>query len=199
MTPEAIWLTGSVLGFALTLFAVLEARKDAIAVRVLNGDVVGIAVRGAYFQERARLLVQFVFLAVGLIAVADPRDAPMTPTVALLLTVPVILAVNTVRSLIDRRAVRSRGAKKAMAERDHRMDRLEDQGSTIEAKLDANTALTQQASDNANAAYEVANNVNERISAQDVVIIEQGANAAADRLIGADTNETAHRIDERVP
>lgn len=79
---------------------------------------------------------------------------------------------------------------------DATLNRIEDR---LVAKIDANTRLTQRASDSADKAYDAANSVNEKIAAHGDTLVSQGEAMAADREVGKDTNETAHRIDERVP
>lgn len=76
----------------------------------------------------------------------------------------------------------------------------------IAVALAENTALTQQASDKADRAHDSASRADDSASAvretlrdQNETLLAQGEQAAEDRLVGADTNETAHRIDERIP
>ena len=200
MSPvELFWVSVNVLGLSLTLWALMDAQRNVTAVRSMNGAIVGVAARGNLFREQIRLAIQLVFLAVGLFAAADPRQTPLTVPVGLLLSVPVLLVTNTVSELRDRRIIAGKSVAAISLERDRRMERLEDQGAQLSADIAENTRITQQASDNADAAYREANNVNEKIADHGATLVLQGESAAADRLVGQDTNDTAHRIDERVP
>jgi hypothetical protein len=63
----------------------------------------------------------------------------------------------------------------------------------LEAKLDANTAISQEASDHADAAYHEANSVNSKIAAAETAILAQNDDRSADR---AEAKITAGQVDD---
>ena len=196
---ELFWISVNVVGLSLTVWALRDAQSNVAAVRSMNGAIVGVAARGNLFREWIRLAIQMAFLAVGILSATDGRETQFTLVVALLLSVPIMLVTNTLSEMRDRRIIGTKSTAAIAHERDRRMERIEDQGVQLSADIAENTRITQQASDNADAAYREANNVNEKIADHGATLVTQGENAAADRVVGRDTNATAHRIDERVP
>lgn len=189
---EAVWLSVTLAGFVLTLFALWDAWVARGVVKRLNGHAREIAAAANVRREAIRLVVQTLFLIVVIPGLFSDRPLVLSISVAALIAVPVVLLANSVVDTVDRRRLIG------VIETAMRLDSERSLG-RIEAAIAENTELTQLAADHADAAYKVANNVNQKIASQGEAIIEQGEHAAADRLIGADTNETAHRIDERIP
>lgn len=196
---ELFWISVNVVGLSLTVWALRDAQRNVVAVRSLNGAIVGVAARGNLFREQLRFVIQTLFLAVGILSATDGREATLTLPAALLLMVPVLIVVNTLSEMRDRHIIVRKSDAAISAERDRRMDRLEAQGHRIEVGIAANTVISQGARDDAREAATAANSVNEKIADHGATLVEQGTAQAEDRKVGRDTNETAHRIDERVP
>lgn len=197
MTAETVLVVVNAVGIGLTLWAERSAAADAASVRALNGHIVGIVVRGNLLRERVRLVSQVVLLGVGVSFMTGPPPHP--PRIWGLLVVSMLALGNTLIEARDRQRIGRQGRAEIAAERDRRMDRIEDRGAQLSADIAENTRLTQEASDNATAAYHEANSLNVKIASHGAVLVSQGEDAAADRLVSADTNEVAHRIDDRVP
>lgn len=154
MTPiELFWISVNVLGLSLTLWALLDAQRNVNAVRSMNGAIVGVAARGNLFREQIRLVIQVIFVVIGLLAATDARATTLTLPVLLLMAVPVLLVISSLSEARDRRLIGTKSTASVVAERDRRMDRLEYRGQELSAKIDENTRITQQASDNAAAAF----------------------------------------------
>lgn len=75
-----------------------------------------------------------------------------------------------------------------------RMDAMEGRLTDL---IDANTAISQQASDHADKAYQEANSVNDKIADQGAIIITQGDQIAIDGEVGRDTNVKVTEIRDR--
>lgn len=197
MNAESALIVVNAIGIGLTLWAERSAAADAASVRALNGHIVGIVVRGNLLRERFRLASQIVLLGIGLSFLTGPPSWP--PRMLGVLIVSCLAVGSTLTEFRGRQKVGRYARAEIAAERDRRMDRLEDQGAQLSADIAENTRLTQEASDNATAAYSAANSLNVKIAGHGAALVSQGDAAAADRLVSADTNETAHRIDARVP
>jgi len=100
---EAVWLTASGLGFLLTAYALFDAFGQREIVRRLNGRAAELAAATNVRREFIRLAVQALLLFVVLPGLFSDRETPLTPIVAALIAVPVLLLVNTIVDLRDRR------------------------------------------------------------------------------------------------
>lgn len=189
---ELLWLALSVVATTVTVAALLDARADVRAVRELNGAVRGIVVRGTFRRECVRLGIQAALFALVFPSLFTDREATLTPGLPIIFAIPVLMLVNTALDQRDRVRISKKIAKDVDVLRSLQMDRLE-------TDLAENTRITQEASDNATAAFEAANHINEKIASQGAKLVEQGERAVADHEVGRDTNATAHRIDERTP
>ncbi len=195
---EAVWIALTLTTAVLTVLALRDAHQRWNALRKYNGSARGIVARANIFEERVRLYVQVVLFVLGVPSLFRPGDVALTPFVVLFLTIAIALFLNTIHARTTRQRLDDVTEADLAHERDIlRMEkrlnvRADDRSAVLIAKVEENTEISREA-------YHEANSVNEKIASQGAVIVEQGEHAAADRLTSRDTNETAHRIDERVP
>ena len=176
---EAIWILVNTVTFALTLSSFVDARADREAVRLLNGHARELAATGLVRREGFRLAVQLLLLAIAVPGVFVDREIALSPVVAALMAIALILLASSYFDARDRKAMTVLVAAELLVEATTRFDRLE-------AQLAQNTEISQQASEHADAAYKEANDVNRKIASQGAVIIEQGEDAQRVRAAEAE-------------
>jgi len=164
---EAIWITLNLVTLILAISALIDARADAKAVRLLNGRAREVAADGIVRREIYRVLVQVLLLAIAIPTVFRPGNIEPSPSVVFLMTIPVLLLLSSVFDARDRKTMTVLVAADLLVEHSDRFDELE--------------ALIRQASDHASAAYKEANSVNLKIARQDAQIIEQNEEHSLDR------------------
>lgn len=102
---EAVWLALTLIGAAVTLWALVDAVQDRHAVRQLNGDVRGIIARGNVRRESVRFLIQGIFLGLAVPQMFVDREIELTPFLAGLMALPALMLLNTGSDYYDRRRV----------------------------------------------------------------------------------------------
>ena len=122
---ELFWLSVNSLTFAVTLWALIDARKDLAAVRALNGHIRGIIARGNVRREWVRLGVQALLLGIAVPGLFSDRETAITPVLAMFLCVPVLLLANTLLDHRDRGRVADRLAKDIETARTAQIGRIE--------------------------------------------------------------------------
>lgn len=171
---EFTWITINLVTFILTLVALVEARADQAAVRLLNGRARELAATGIVRREKVRLYVQFIFLAIAtpsLFTEAPERTPVQYAIIVLLMSGALALLWNTVKDRQDRQVMTVLLAADVLNTRESSLER-------IEAKLDNNTAVTQEASQHAQEAYTEANHVNIKIADLNEALLAQGVDRA---------------------
>lgn len=167
---EFAWITINLITFVLTVVAIADAKANQAAVKLLNGYARELAAAGALRREWVRLFVQFVFLGIAvpsMFTVNPERTPAQYIAIGLLMAAALVLLLNTVKDRRDREKMTVLVAADVLHERESFLSR-------IEAKLDENTLISQAASEHADAAYQVANNVNEKIARQGEALVAQG-------------------------
>lgn len=99
---ELFWIVTNAAAAALTIPALADARRDAAAVKALNGHALGIIARGNVRREWVRLAMQLVLLAIAIPAAQRPGDIALTPALVLFLSLPVLVLLNTISEARDR-------------------------------------------------------------------------------------------------
>lgn len=102
---EAVWLLLTISGSVITLWALLDARRDRDAIAHLNGDVRSIAVKGNVRREWVRFLIQVVLMSLVLPSLFSDAEVRLTWFTAALMSLPALQLVNTGSDYIDRRRI----------------------------------------------------------------------------------------------
>jgi hypothetical protein len=100
---EAVWVLVNVTALILTLRAYVDARADREAVRVLNGPARELVATG--FVRHAGLLViaHVLLLSVVVPGLFIDRPVVLSPIVAALMAVPIVLLTSSAFDYRDRR------------------------------------------------------------------------------------------------
>lgn len=185
---EALWILLNLVTFLLTAFAFLDARADQETVRLLNGRARELAAAGLVRREGLRVAVQALLLFVALPGLFVDREVVLSPAVAALMVVPAILLTSSLFDGRDRKRMALIATADILEERTSSLER-------IEAKLDANTKISREASEHADKAYHEANSVNEKIAAQGAVMVKEQEAGQADRTrIEGTVDDTHERV-----
>jgi len=102
---EGIWLAVNLTALVLTAKAYLDARADRQVIRETNGPVRELVAAG--FVRHAGLLViaHLLLLTVVVPGLSVDRAVVLTPTVAALVAVPIVLLTSSVLDARDRRRI----------------------------------------------------------------------------------------------
>jgi len=185
---EAVWLVASALGFIVTAYALADALSQRAIVQKLNDRAAELAAANNVRREALRLLVQALLLIAVLPRLFDDRETPLTITVAALIAVPIVLLVDSLLALRDRRRLVGVVLEEIQTEQQQASQRIEDSMARIEHDLADNTARTIDAGAKADAAYVVANDVNTKLT--DVT--------EAATIVSGELRETVHDTGEKV-
>jgi hypothetical protein len=159
---EALWVILNLVTAALTLSALVDARADRSAVRLLNGHARDLAANGIVRREAIRLVVQVLLLAIAVPGLFSDAPRPLTPGLVMLMAIPILLLLSSFFDARDRKALTVLVAADLLATRATK-------DAEIIAALHENTRISQKASDQAEAAYQEANHVNEKLAAMSQV------------------------------
>lgn len=102
---EAVWLTFTLAGAAITWWALRDALQDLDAIQHLNGDIRSINARGNVRRETVRFFLQAVYLGLAIPALFSTAEIRLTPFLAGLMSLPALQLVNTASDYIDRRRI----------------------------------------------------------------------------------------------
>jgi hypothetical protein len=102
---EAFWLITLGVACLISTAALADAIADRRAIKSLNGKARRIIGAGNIRREAVRLIVQLLLFLLAVPAVFDDRDIPLSPTLVVFLCVPVVLLLNSIFDLIERRAL----------------------------------------------------------------------------------------------
>lgn len=155
---EAVWLALNAIGVVLTIGALLEARRDLRAARDDEGDRSEpreLTAGGDVRRESLRLIVHTALLSIVIPGLFVDREIILSPILAALFTVPVVLLLQSALDLRER---------SILTEMLIRMIRDERAQGALESSVQKNIELTQEAASQAKAAYHEANNVNKKIA-----------------------------------
>jgi hypothetical protein len=188
---EFTWVMLNTVTLIFTITALFDARTDREAVRLLNGRARELAASGIVRRELIRVMVQVLLLTVALPGLfTEDRNTGLNPIVVVLMAVPVLLLLSSFLDARERKALTVLVTAEALSLKTETLDR-------IEGKLDRNTEVSTEAVTEARRAYHEANNLNERMSAQDVQIAtigQQGVDVG-ERIEGT-LGKTATQVDE---
>jgi len=187
---EALWIVTNLTTFALTLSALVDARADREAVKLLNGHARELAASGIVRREWIRLIVQMLLLAVAIPGVVSDREIVLTLPIAALMAVPCLLLLSSFLDARDRKALTVLVAADLLAGTTSEL-------AAIRADIAENTRISQEASDHADKAYHEANDVNNKIARQGAALVQQGEDraSAAARLEGT-VDATAGQVSD---
>ena len=180
---EFTWITLNVVTLFLTVTAFFDARADRTAVRLLNGKARELAASGIVRREALRIVVQAILLGVALPGLFSDRETSFNPVVLGLMCVPVLLLISSFLDARDRKALTVLVTAEAL-------EKKTDDLAELKTMLAENTAISQEASDHADAAYKEANSVNVKIATQGAAILKQGETMDADRAHNAASRGT---------
>lgn len=186
---EFAWIAINAVTFILTCVAIVEARADETAVKLLNGHARELAAKGIVRREWVRLYVQFVFLVIAipsLVTVGGERSLLGYVIIGLLMSAAVALLFSTIKDRRDRQLM-------TVLVTADLVNKQETSLARIESKLDRNTEISQEASEHADAAYHEANDVNAKIARQGAALVAQGI-IQADMADAADTSAAAMKL-----
>jgi hypothetical protein len=99
---EALWIGLNAVTALLTVFALLDARADAAAVKALNGRAKEIVARGNVRREWFRLIIQFLLLGVALPGLFTAREVSLNLVVIVLMSIPAILLLQSILDAMER-------------------------------------------------------------------------------------------------
>lgn len=185
---EALYLVINLTAFVLTFSALVDARADSAAVKLLNGKARELAATGNVRREALRLVVLGLLLSIAGPGLLSDQEVRLSPFVVDLMAIPIVLLVSTILDARDRRAMTAVVAADLLAAGASALER-------IEQKIDRNTTISQEASDHADRAYHEANSVNEKISRNTEAIRQQGEDAAEDREgLGSTIDDTHDKV-----
>ena len=172
---EGLWIALGLTAFVLTFTAFTDARASQKAVRVLNGRAREMAADGIVRREVIRLVVQVLLLSLVIPGLFDDRQTDLfNPLVLTLMVIQGLILFSTILDSRERKSLTILVAADLLNVQTNVLNRIEE-------KLDANTQISQKASDHADAAFHEANSLNMKIAAQADALITQGEELAADR------------------
>jgi hypothetical protein len=180
---EAAYLIVILTTLFLTLSALVDARADSVAVKLLNGKARELAAAGNVRREVLRLLVLVLLLSIVLPELFDDDEVALSPFVLALMAIPIVLLISTIYDAKDRRAMTAVVAADLLNAGTSALQRIEE-------KLDANTEISQGAREDAHVAVEVANTVNEKIAHLNEALVSQGVDRAAQADLAARVEAT---------
>jgi hypothetical protein len=183
---EFVWVMLNTVTLVFTITALFDARADREAVRILNGRARELAATGIVRRELVRVIVQVLLLSIAVPGLFSDRQTTLSPALAALMAVPVFLLLASFWDARERKRMTTIVAAEALVTKTDAFARIEE-------ALAANTAISQEASDHADAAYKEANSVNEKIANQGAALVKQGEALDADRernVAAVDTIQT---------
>ena len=188
---EAVWIALNLSTLILTASAYWDARADRSAVALLNGHARELAANGIVRREAFRLAIQSLLLLIVVPGAFSDVPTPLNYFVGILMAIPVLLLVSSILDARDRKQMVVLVTADTLAKREDALER-------IEAALEHNTEISQQASDHADAAYHEANNVNNKIASQGAVLVRQGEAQAESQARGDEIQATGEDTNAKV-
>ena len=155
---EATWIVLTLAGFLLTVFALGDAYRGLRASQAdvtASHEVRELTARGNVRRELLRLVIQSLLLGLAIPSIFSDRPITLTPGLIVLMLVPTILLVSTIFDTWDRGRLAHQLVVMVKADRD---------AFALEASVQENIELTKHVGQQAVAAYEEANTVNQKIA-----------------------------------
>ena len=100
---ELFWLGVNVLSLALTIQALIEARRDRETVKRLNGRAREVAVAGDVRRAWERIVKVSLLIAVVVPQLFSDREIVLTPTIVALMLVPCVILLSAYRDQRERK------------------------------------------------------------------------------------------------
>lgn len=190
---EGLWIFINLAAFSLTLTALVEARADRAAVKILNGHARELAADSIVRREAIRVVVQLLLLSVAVPGLFVDRPIVFTPAVGALMAVPVLILISSFLDARDRKSLTVLVAADLLADTTNEL-------AAIRADIAENTEVSREAVVEARRAYHEANSLNEKIAVQGEALVAQGedrAIAAEDaKRVEATIEETSEKVDD---
>lgn len=155
---EFIWITINLVAAIFTVGALVEARRDWAALKRYNGSARGVVARSNIRSEWIRLAIQVALLAIAVPAVFSDRPTPLTPTLLLFLSVPVLLLLNTVNARRVRGILSDKLDDELKREREASLVRME---ARLNVRADERAGIVTETQDHL---VEVAEDVQEKVT-----------------------------------
>lgn len=193
---EAFWIGINTLTLILTFARLVDAWEDRQVIMALNGHAREVAALGNIRREALRGVVQVILLLVALPGIFSTKETPLNPLLALFISIPVILLINSYLDTRDRKTLTRMATEEIVAERETTIQRIEKQNQEIAAALKENTRVTQLASDNADVASQAATDRAE-VASEAVTENTRVTQKASDTADAA--YEEAHSVNEAFP
>lgn len=157
---EAVWLSVNGVTATLTFLALLDAWHDERAALPDRRRARILAARANVRREAFRMIVQLLLLGIAIPGIFDARDIHLTPTLTMLIAVPVVLLLASAFDTRDRTRLAAFVLEDIATER---------AAVALETSVQQNIELTKEAISHADAAASQANHANVKIA--DVMII----------------------------
>lgn len=155
---EALWFVVNTTTLALTLLALLEARRDLVIAR--NDETVRhqareITAYGNLRREGLRVVTQLLLISVVVPGLFSDRPITLSPALLALVLVPVVVLTSTVFDARDRSKLGAMLLELVKADRELL---------ALESSVQEGNELTREGIRHAEAAYHEANDVNRKIA-----------------------------------
>lgn len=180
---DVVWILINTTTLIFAILGLYEAKKDQEAVKLLNGKAREIASSGVVRREWFRVTAQIFLLLVAIPSLFTEGPQFLTPRVAILMFLPILLLASSLMDARERRTLGMMVAADIINERTSSLER-------IELALAENTAISQGARDDAHVAVEVANTVNEKIIHLNEALLKQGEDRQAELEAQTEVVET---------
>lgn len=104
---EAFWVVLNSVTLLLTVGLLVDAERDRRAVKRLNGKAREIVTANAVRREVISTVIQAIFLALAVPSLLSDRDVSLSYSVVALLTVAVLLLVQSVFDTLERKRLKA--------------------------------------------------------------------------------------------
>lgn len=115
---EGFWIAVTGLAIVIAILALADAIADRRAIAELNGKARRLIGVGSIRRETIRLGINLALFTLEIPAMFDDADIHLSPTLVVLLAVPVGILANSFLDLIERRRLSRILASEIAAERD---------------------------------------------------------------------------------
>lgn len=100
---EAFWIALNLVTLVLSVLGFLDARRSVAAVKWFDGHGPGIVAKGDQRREFVRVLTQLSLLSLAIPAAYAPGDTRLSFPIVALMSVAVLVFLNTAGDAVDRR------------------------------------------------------------------------------------------------
>jgi len=102
---EGFWLLTNLIAAVVTFFALLDARRDKAAIRLINGASRTLIAKGNVRREVFRMMIQVLLLVAVVPGLFVDNPPVLSVPVVAVVTVTVLLLINSVLDTVDRNAL----------------------------------------------------------------------------------------------